>query len=235
LGPELLEIARGAGADFLVIVSIDRARRLTGVFAGDLARAHDAAMAAVERQVSVDVDAPVDVVITSAGGHPLDLTFYQAIKGPVAALHLIRSAGRRASPSEVAARRGSTDCGGVLDRLGAGEDAMTLLESPGCFSIGQWMVQRLDQVLRGVSLVVVSSGLEPDALRGLPLARAESVERALAGALERHGAQARGAVIPEGPYVLPAVRGRKIPLGRGGGGGAAAATAPLQQPHRGGA
>jgi nickel-dependent lactate racemase len=213
---DLLEIARRAGADFLVNVSIDRARRLTGVFAGDLVRAHDAAMAAVERQVCVDVDAPVDVVITSAGGHPLDLTFYQAIKGPVAALNVIRRGGTVILAAEMAEGLGSPDFRSVLDRLRAGDDAMTLLESPGYFSIDQWMVQHLDQVLRRVSLVVVSSGLEPDALRGLPLARAESVEHALAGALERHGAHARVAVIPEGPYVLPTVRGRKLPLGRGG-------------------
>ena len=213
---DVLEIARRAGSDFLVNVCIDRSRRLTGVFAGDLERAHDAAMAAVERQVCVDVDAPVDVVVTSAGGHPLDLTFYQAIKGPVAALNVIRRGGTVILAAEMAEGLGSPDFRRVLDRLRAGDDAMTLLESPGYFSIDQWMVQHLDQVLRKVSLVVVSSGLEPDALRGLPLARADSVERALAGALERHGRHARVAVIPEGPYVLPTVRGRKLPLGRGG-------------------
>jgi len=213
---DLLEIASLAGADFLVNVSIDRARRLTGVFAGDLERAHEAAMAAVERQVCVDVDAPVDVVITSAGGHPLDLTFYQAIKGPVAALNLVRRGGTVILAAEMAEGLGSADFRRVLDRLRAGEDAMTLLESTGFFSIDQWMVQHLDQVLRKVSLVVVSAALEPDALRGLPLARAESVESALAAALARHGPGARVAVIPEGPYVLPTVRGRKLPLGRGG-------------------
>jgi len=213
---DLLEIASLAGADFLVNVSIDRARRLTGVFAGDLERAHEAAMAAVERQVCVDVDAPVDVVITSAGGHPLDLTFYQAIKGPVAALNLVRRGGTVILAAEMAEGLGSADFRRVLDRLRAGEDAMTLLESTGFFSIDQWMVQHLDQVLRKVSLVVVSAALEPDALRGLPLARAESVESALAAALARHGPRARVAVIPEGPYVLPTVRGRKLPLGRGG-------------------
>src|SRR5262249_12590422 len=41
---DLLEVARRAGADFLVNVSIDRARGLTGVFAGDLERAHAAAI-----------------------------------------------------------------------------------------------------------------------------------------------------------------------------------------------
>jgi lactate racemase len=213
---DLLEVARRAGVDFLVNVSIDRSRRLTGVFAGDVERAHEAAMAAVERQVCVDVDAPADVVITSAGGHPLDLTFYQAIKGPVAALNLVRRGGTVILAAEMAEGLGSADFRRVLDHLRAGEDAMALLESPGFFAIDQWMVQHLDQVLRKVSLVVVSPALEPDALRGLPLARETSVERALAGALERHGADARVAVIPEGPYVLPTVRGRKLPLGHGG-------------------
>src|SRR5262249_60754180 len=145
-------IARRAGADFLVNVSIDRARRLTGVFAGDLVRAHDAAMAAVERQVCVDVDAPVDVVIPSAGGHPLDLTFYQAIKGPVAALNLIRRGGTVILAAEMAEGLGSPDFRGVLDRLRAGEDAMALLESPRYLSFHQGVVEHLDQGLRGWSL-----------------------------------------------------------------------------------
>src|SRR5262249_37620360 len=161
--------------DFLVNVSIDRKRRLTGVFAGDLERAHAAATAAVERQVRVDVDAPADIVVTSAGGHPLDLTFYQAIKGPVAALNLSRPGGTAILAGERSEGLGSQDFRAVLDRLRAGADAMTLLTSPGFFSIDQWMVQHLDQVLRKVSLVVVSRGLPPEALRGLPLARAATV------------------------------------------------------------
>src|SRR5262249_57753647 len=144
--------------------------RWPAVFAGVLVLPHAAAMAAVERQVCVDVDAPVDVVIPSAGGHPLDLTFYQAIKGPVAALNLIRRGGTVILAAEMAEGLGSPDFRGVLDRLRAGEDAMTLLESPGYFSIDQWMVQHLDQGLRGGSLVVVSSGPAPAALPGLPLA-----------------------------------------------------------------
>src|SRR4029077_4889612 len=124
------------------------------------------------------------------------------------ALNLVRRGGTVILAAEMAEGLGSADFRRVLDRLRAGEDAMTLLESTGFFSIDQWMVQHLDQVLRKVSLVVVSAALEPDALRGLPLARAESVESALAAALARHGPRARVAVIPEGPYVLPTVRGR---------------------------
>ena len=213
LRADLLEIASLAGADFLVNVSIDRARRLTGVFAGDLERAHEAAMAAVERQVCVDVDAPVDVVITSAGGHPLDLTFYQAIKGPVAALNLVRRGGTVILAAEIAEGLGSADFRRVLDRLRAGEDAMTLLESPGFFD-------------RPVDGAAPRSGAAQSrwwwcrprsGTRCAAPARACRVGRvALTAALARHGLGARVAVIPEGPYVLPTVRGRKLPLGRGG-------------------
>ena len=38
--------------------------------------------------------APVDAVITTAAGYPLDLTFYQAIKGVTAAAHIVRPGGR---------------------------------------------------------------------------------------------------------------------------------------------
>ena len=200
---DLREVAGRAGVDFLVNVTIDRHRQLTGVFAGDLERAHAAATASVAGQVRVDLDAPVDVVVTSAGGHPLDLTFYQSIKGPVAALNVIRRGGTVILAAEMSEGLGSPDFRRLLDRLRAGEDAMTLLETPGFFSIDQWMVQHLDQVLRKVSLIVVSRTLDAEALRGLPLARAATVEEALAGALRRHGPDARVAVIPEGPYVLP--------------------------------
>jgi nickel-dependent lactate racemase len=212
---DLLEVARSAGVDFLLNVSIDRQRQLTGVFAGDLEQAHAAGIAAVERHVRVDVPAPADVVVTTAGGHPLDLTFYQAIKGPVAALNLIRRGGTVILAASMTEGLGSADFQRLLDRLRAGDDAMTLLTTPGFFCIDQWMVQHLDQVLRQVSLVVVSAGLDGEALRGLPLGRAGRVEDALAAALRRHGPHARVAVIPEGPYVLPTVQGRTLPLGRG--------------------
>ena len=39
------------------------------------------------------LDAPADIVITSAGGYPLDDTFYQAIKGLTGALNIVRRGG----------------------------------------------------------------------------------------------------------------------------------------------
>lgn len=209
---DLLEVARRAGVDFLLNVTIDRQRRLTGVFAGDLEAAHVPARARALAQARVDCDAAFDVVVTSAGGYPLDATFYQAIKGPVAALGIVKPGGTIILAAEMREGLGSADFQQMLDRLRAGERAMDLLTSPGFFVIDQWMVQHLDQVLRRASLTVVAPRLPAEALAGLPVRRATSVEEAVAEARRRHGAAARLVAIPEGPYVLATVGGRTVPL-----------------------
>ena len=52
---------------------------------------------------------------------------------------------------------------------------------------------------------VVSHGLPPETLRRCYVEPAATVEQAVAEALAEYGPQARVAVIPKGPYVLPYV------------------------------
>ncbi len=211
---DLIEIVRLARVDFLVDVSVDRARRLTGVFAGDIERAHAAGMRAVEAEVRVDLDAPADIVITSAGGYPLDATFYQAIKGLTGALNVVRRGGTIILAAALTEGIGSTDFQELLRMTRGNDDFMTRITTPGFFRIDQWMVQHLCQVLRKAEVVVVSDGLRPDALRGLMVASAATVDAAMQPALARHGPGAHIAVLPQGPYVLATVRGRMLALGR---------------------
>jgi lactate racemase len=211
---ELLEIARRAGSDFLVNVAIDRERRTTGVYAGDLEAAHAAAVAAVEREVRVDLDAPADVVVTSAGGAPLDGTLYQSIKGLVGALNVVRRGGTIVLAAEIAEGVGSTEFVSLLGSMRPGREFMARIESPGFFVVDQWMAQHLDQVLRKARVAIVSSGLDPAAVAHLPIELHATVEDAVATALARAGRTATVAAIPEGPYVLGTVRGRKLSLGR---------------------
>src|SRR5262249_62273484 len=211
---DLMEIARRARVDFMLDVSIDRARRLTGVFAGDIEAAHAAGMEAVEREVRVDLDVPADVVITSAGGYPLDQTFYQSIKGLTGALNVIRGGGTIILAAALTEGIGSDDFQQLLRGARGNDDFMARITAPGFFRIDQWMVQHLCQVLRKAAVVVVTGGLSPDTVRGLLVSPAISVEAALQGALQRHGTGTHVAVLPQGPYVLATVRGRKLALGR---------------------
>ena len=211
---DLLEIAGRAGVDFMVDVSIDRARRVTGVFAGDIVRAHAAGMQAVEHEVRVDLDALAEVVVTSAGGYPLDATFYQSIKGLTAALNIVRRGGTIILAAALTEGIGSEDFQQLLFGMTGNEDFMARITSPGFFRIDQWMVQHLCQVLRKARVVLVTDGLPVETVQRLWAEAAPSVEAALANVLPRYGNAPHVAVLPQGPYVLATVRGRKLSLGR---------------------
>ena len=94
---ELLEIAAMARHDFLVDVALGRGtprRPIAAVFAGDPVAAHRRGVEFVSRVMLETLDQPVDAVITTAAGYPLDLTFYQAIKGITAASHIVKEGGK---------------------------------------------------------------------------------------------------------------------------------------------
>jgi len=211
---DLLEIARRVRVDFLVDVSIDRARRLTGVFAGDLEQAHAAGVRAVEREVRVDIAAPADIVITCAGGYPLDDTFYQSIKGLTAALNIVRRGGVIILAAALTEGIGSPEFQQLLRDTRGNDEFMQRVSSPGFFRIDQWMVQHLCQVRRKAEVFVVTHSLPSDVVQGLLVEPAGSVADALRRALPAYGAHPHVAVLPQGPYVLGTVRGRKLALGR---------------------
>ncbi len=208
---ELLGIVRRVGVDFMLDVTLDRARHVTGVFAGDIEHAHAAGVAFIEPHVHAAIDAPADVVLISAGGYPLDATFYQSIKGLTAALNIVRRGGTIILMTEMSEGMGSDHFVALLRTLHHHEEMMARLTSPGFFQIDQWMVQHLCQVLRKAEVVIVTDSPKPE-LAGLPLRVVHNVDEALslAGAApDKHLA-----VVPQGPYVLATIGGRKLALGQ---------------------
>jgi len=210
---DLMEIAATVGVDFMVDVSLDRSRQITGVFAGDVVAAHAAGMAHVERHVRVDIEEPADIVVTSAGGYPLDDTFYQSIKGLTASLNIVRRGGTIILAAALTEGIGSDDFCQLLRSVDKPETFMQRLLSPGFFQIDQWMLQHLCQVLRKARVIVASDGRAASELPSHLIGHTSTVEEALAATL-RGQPNARIAVMPQGPYVLPTVRGRKLALGR---------------------
>jgi nickel-dependent lactate racemase len=83
---ESLRVARLVGVDFLVNVAITHDREIAGVYAGEMEAAHAVGCRQVAEWTTVRVAEPFDLVITSAGGFPLDGNFYQSVKGMVTAL-----------------------------------------------------------------------------------------------------------------------------------------------------
>lgn len=210
---ELVGIARRVGVDLMCDVTSDRARRLTGVYAGDLEQAHAAGVADVARHVGAAADRPADIVITSAAGFPLDDTYYQSIKGLIAALNVVRRGGTIILAAAIREGLGSVEFQRLLAETRGNDDFMARVTRPGFFQIDQWMVQHLCQVRRKAEVIVVSEGLAGHDTSRLMVDTAASVEAALARCRGRYGARPHVTVLPEGPYVLPSVRGRLLALG----------------------
>jgi len=216
LHEDLVDVARRARVDFIANVALDRKRRVAGVFCGDLEAAHAAAMAFVEAECLVSLDEPADLVLASGGGDPLDATFYQAIKGIVAAAGVVRPGGAILLCASLSEGVGSASFEKLLRQSPGPEDFERRLADDAFFAVDQWMVQHLCQARRRARVMLYTDGL-PLASASELLVEAvpgpeEGVRRALAGA--RPGA--RIAVLPQGPYVLATVRGQKRPLGRAG-------------------
>ena len=86
-------IARRAGCDFIVNVVMDDQRRPLKFVSGDMEAAFLAGVDFVRKVVTDTVETPVDVVVTSGAGYPLDTTFYQSIKGLTGALPIVKEGG----------------------------------------------------------------------------------------------------------------------------------------------
>ncbi|HER24862.1 MAG TPA: DUF2088 domain-containing protein, partial [Candidatus Atribacteria bacterium] len=61
---EALEVAKKAGADYILNVTLDQDFKLTGVFAGDLEEAHKQAVKQIKKYVAIPLDKEYDIVIT---------------------------------------------------------------------------------------------------------------------------------------------------------------------------
>ena len=202
---EVREVAGLAGGRvFLLNVTLNRDKAVTGVFAGDLDRAHAQGCEFVKRSAMVAVGRPFDIVVTTNSGYPLDLNLYQSVKGLRAAEPIVRPGG-----TIILAARcsdGIPDHGLYGRLLGASRDPRDLLAricAPGFLEQDQWQahVQALVQCKAGV--IVRSDGLTDDEIRGALLRPCRRIEEAIAGLLGTYGPRASICVMPEGPQTIP--------------------------------
>jgi nickel-dependent lactate racemase len=150
--------------------------------------------------------------VTSGGGFPLDATFYQSIKGMIGCLNVLRTGGTIVITTRISEGIGSDEFRRLLFETRSPSEFMERVFRPDFFTVDQWMMQHLCQVLRKAHVIVVSEGLPPETLSELLVETAPTVEEGVARAIERQGQEARIAVIPEGPYVLPTVKGELRPI-----------------------
>jgi nickel-dependent lactate racemase len=196
-------IARMAGCDFIVNVTIDNKRRVTSIVAGDMEQAFLEGVRFAKGVVTAEVSELCDVVVTSCAGYPLDATFYQSIKGLTGVLPIVKQGGTIIIAASLSEGIGSAEFQQLFDENDSLDMFMQRILGKDYFVMDQWQLEELAKVCRKAKVKYVSDGLPAAEFDRLYVGAASSVEQAVAEALADYGDDARIAVVPEGPYVMP--------------------------------
>jgi lactate racemase len=199
-----LRVTELAGADFILNVVINKDREISGVFAGHYRHAHLAGCDLVYRHSAVAVDGPMDMVITSGGGAPLDATFYQISKALICARNILKPGGTIVVVCECLEGLGSDEFCGIMRSVCSPAEFFEGYCDPENFVIDQWCAQNIYQVLNYAGEVYIySPGLSYEDVMKMGAVKIEDVQETVMRLLSNHR---RVAVVPDGPYVVGLVR-----------------------------
>jgi nickel-dependent lactate racemase len=203
LWEDLRDIALRAGQSFLLNVSLNEQRQITGVFAGDLLAAHKVGCEFVRKSAMQKFDAPFDIVITTNSGYPLDLNLYQGVKGMSAGARVVKQGGTLILAAEC---REGVPAGSPLDQLlrsaSSIEEVLALLNSPGFVRPEQWQAQ-IQALVQRKANVLVHSSLADDVIRAAHLTPCHDISATVNDLIRATGNGARIAVLPQGPLTIP--------------------------------
>lgn len=198
-------IAKQAGCDFIVNVCIDGQRQVTWIGAGHMEKAWMEGVRFCESVVKATVKKEVDIVVTSCAGYPLDTTWYQAVKGLMGALPIVKQGGTIILVASLTEGIGSPEFQQLIQENPDLNKFKERIMGTDYFIMDQWQLEEFAKVVAKCKVKVVSEGLSAETLRNCHVEPAASVETAVSESLKEYGPDAQIAVIPKGPYVLPVV------------------------------
>ena len=200
---EMREVALLAKPTFLLNVTLNALKQITGVFAGEMLAAHKAGRDFVRSSAMVPVAEPYDIVITTNSGYPLDQNLYQCVKGMSAAQQIVLKGGTIILAG--ACNDGLPDHGRYAELLATGgspQGVLDLIAQPGFSAQDQWQVQIQAQIQLHADVYVYSDGLSDEQIERALFKPCRNIEATVAQLLEKYGPQARICVLPEGPQTI---------------------------------
>jgi nickel-dependent lactate racemase len=205
LWEEIRDVALATQPTFILNVTLNRDRDITGVFAGDMLTAHRAATEFVRERALQAVPAPFDIVITTNSGYPLDLNLYQAVKGMSAAAQIVKPGGEIIVAAECwDGLPAHGEYARLLREADSVEELLATIKAPRFRCHDQWEAQIQAQIQQKARVHVYADGLTDDELRQAMVTPCASIEARLEELLASQP-DATLAVLPEGPQTVPYV------------------------------
>lgn len=151
---------------FIVNVTLNRNKEITGIYAGNVTAAHDAGCTAAVEEATIRVPRRYPVVVTTNAGYPLDQNFYQTVKGISAAARIVEPGGTILAVSRC--NLGLPEEGEFARILEDPRSDLELHLAIQCTKVtrhDQWQVQTLLQCLEKAKIVLHSELTEKDRAR----------------------------------------------------------------------
>jgi len=204
----LTEGALKTGPDFIVNVTLNKDKAITGVFAGELRAAHAKGCAYVKRTAMRAVKEPFDIVVTTNSGYPLDRNVYQTVKGMSAAAGIVKEGGAIISVSQcVDGIPAGSHYHKLMLAAGDPRRALEMIAETGFSMQDQWQVQLQAELQVKADVYLYSQCLTDEDIRSSMFKPCRSIEGTVAELLGRYGADAKICVLPEGPQTIPYIEG----------------------------
>jgi nickel-dependent lactate racemase len=188
--------------DFLINVTLNERREITGFFCGDVLTTHARGCTFVKQTAMTPVTAPLPLVITSNSGYPLDQNLYQSVKGMAAAAEIVTEAGHILLAAECS--DGFPSHGNFAKLVFEHDSPQAMLETvyqPGFRLLDQWQIQKLAQVQLKAQVSVYSQ-ISMEQIRKANLEPVVDLNAYLQD-LRHNLGDIPVAVLPEGPLTIP--------------------------------
>jgi nickel-dependent lactate racemase len=188
---------------FIVNVTLDPQKRITGFYAGDVAQAHDAGCAAAQAETAIRVKRRYPVVLTTNSGYPLDQNFYQTVKGISAAARIVEQGGVILIASRCnLGLPAEGDFAEILSDPRNNPELHSAIQSSTVTRHDQWQVQTLLQCLEKARVILHSELSQAD--RNLTrTGHCDDLENTLLRLASERQAPLHLAVLPQGPLSVP--------------------------------
>jgi nickel-dependent lactate racemase len=193
---------------FIVNVTLNLEKRITGVFAGTVTAAHDAGCIQAHHEALSLVPRRYPVVVTTNSGYPLDQNFYQTVKGISAAARICEPGGTILVASRC--NLGLPNDGEFRSLLSDPRPSGALLEAilrSAETPHDQWQVQTLLQCLTQARIILHSELSVADRLL-TRTGHSDDLVATLGDLARARVGRLPVALLPMGPLTIPVVAGR---------------------------
>jgi nickel-dependent lactate racemase len=207
---EMRAIALKSDPSFILNVTLDERKRVTGVFAGNLVAAHEAAMTQAARQHVRPIARPFDIVVATNMGYPADISLYQSVKGMSVAAQACATGGTILLVAECREGVGGPEFTSLMQSEASPGALLSRLTSTSHATVhDQWQAQ-VQSMVQARCDVWLHSSLSRDDTEAAHLRWAPDVDRTLAALIDRARAALRRepsvCVLPYGQLTVPRLR-----------------------------